>query len=156
MPRFRARNPSCRVVAIEPNESCTLMCGEVGRHLIEGIADGFIPGIFARHRHVIDEIVAVDSDTAIGEMRRLPASSGCSWARARARTWPPPASFGRGTRPCGTSSRSSATRGRSTSTTISSAPDQTAKRAAKAQHVGTWVIGRPWIIRVKWPATTWW
>jgi cysteine synthase A len=68
---FRERNPSCRVVAVEPNESCTLMCGEVGRHLIEGIADGFVPGIFARHRHLIDEIVAVDSDAAIGQMRRL-------------------------------------------------------------------------------------
>ncbi|PZS39437.1 MAG: pyridoxal-5-phosphate-dependent protein subunit beta [Pseudonocardiales bacterium] len=68
---FRELNPSCRVVAVEPNESCTLMCGEVGRHLIEGIADGFVPGIFARHRHIIDEVVAVDSDAAIGEMRRL-------------------------------------------------------------------------------------
>src|SRR6266851_2849711 len=68
---FRERSPSCRVVAVEPNESCTLLCGEVGRHLIEGIADGFVPGIFARHRHVIDEIVAVDSGAAIGEMRRL-------------------------------------------------------------------------------------
>jgi cysteine synthase A len=68
---FRERNPSCRVVAVEPNESCTLMCGEVGRHLIEGISDGFIPGIFARHRQVIDEVVPVDSDAAIAEMRRL-------------------------------------------------------------------------------------
>ena len=68
---FREHNPACRVVAVEPNESCTLMCGEVGRHLIEGISDGFVPGIFARHRHIIDEIVAVDSDAAIAEMRRL-------------------------------------------------------------------------------------
>jgi cysteine synthase A len=68
---FRERNPSCKVVAVEPNESCLLMCGEVGRHLIEGIADGFVPGIFARHGHIVDEIVAVDSDMAIGEMRRL-------------------------------------------------------------------------------------
>jgi cysteine synthase len=68
---FRAVNPACRVVAVEPNESCTLMCGEVGRHLIEGIADGFVPGIIARHRADIDEMVAVDSDAAIAEMRRL-------------------------------------------------------------------------------------
>jgi len=68
---FRERNSSCRLVAVEPNESCLLMCGEVGRHLIEGISDGFVPGIFARHRHLIDEIVAVDSDAAISEMRRL-------------------------------------------------------------------------------------
>jgi len=73
---FRERNPACRVVAVEPNESCTLMCGEVGRHLIEGISDGFVPGIFARHRHIIDEIVAVDSDAAIGEMRRLACEFG--------------------------------------------------------------------------------
>lgn len=68
---FRAVNPACRVVAVEPNESCTLMCGEVGRHLIEGIADGFVPGIIARHRAEIDVMVPVDSDQAIAEMRRL-------------------------------------------------------------------------------------
>ena len=68
---FRAVDPACRVVAVEPNESCTLMCGEVGKHLIEGISDGFVPGIVARHRADIDELVAVDSDEAIAEMRRL-------------------------------------------------------------------------------------
>jgi cysteine synthase A len=68
---FRDRNPECRIVAVEPNESCTLMCGETGRHLIEGIADGFVPGIFARHRDLIDDLVAVDSEEAIYEMRRL-------------------------------------------------------------------------------------
>jgi cysteine synthase len=68
---FRAINPACRVVAVEPNESCTLMCGEVGQHLIEGIADGFVPGIIARHRTEIDQMVAVDGERAIAEMRRL-------------------------------------------------------------------------------------
>jgi cysteine synthase A len=68
---FRAVNPRCRVVAVEPNESCTLMCGEVGRHLIEGIADGFVPGIIARHRGEIDALMPVDSEQAIAEMRRL-------------------------------------------------------------------------------------
>jgi cysteine synthase A len=68
---FREVNPACRIVAVEPNESCTLMCGEIGRHLIEGIADGFVPGIFARHKDLIDELVSVDSEAAIAEMRRL-------------------------------------------------------------------------------------
>jgi len=68
---FRAVNPTCRVIAVEPNESCTLMCGEVGRHLIEGIADGFVPGIIARHRNEIDAMVPIDSERAIAEMRRL-------------------------------------------------------------------------------------
>ena len=73
---FRERNPACRVVAVEPNESCLLMCGEVGKHLIEGISDGFVPGIFARHKDMIDEIVAVDSELAISEMRRLASQFG--------------------------------------------------------------------------------
>jgi cysteine synthase len=73
---FRAVNPACRVVAVEPNESCTLMCGEVGRHLIEGIADGFVPGIITRHRGEIDAMVPVDSTHAIAEMRRLASELG--------------------------------------------------------------------------------
>lgn len=68
---FRAVNPACRVFAVEPNESCTLMCGEVGRHLIEGIGDGFVPGIIERHRGEVDELMPIDSDEAIAEMRRL-------------------------------------------------------------------------------------
>ncbi len=73
---FRRVNPACRVVAVEPNESCTLMCGEIGKHLIEGIADGFVPGIIARHRTDVDEFVPVDSDEAIAEMRRLARNYG--------------------------------------------------------------------------------
>ncbi|MFI5101303.1 MAG: PLP-dependent cysteine synthase family protein [Actinomycetes bacterium] len=73
---FREVNPACRVVAVEPNESCTLMCGEVGKHLIEGISDGFVPGIIARHRADIDTMVAVDSEEAIAEMRRMASTFG--------------------------------------------------------------------------------
>ncbi len=73
---FREVNPGVRLVAVEPNESCTLMCGEVGKHLIEGIADGFVPGIYARHRALVDEVVAVESDESIREMRRLARQHG--------------------------------------------------------------------------------
>lgn len=68
---FRAVNPNCRVVALEPDESCTIVCGEICAHLIEGIADGFVPGIVARHRDEIDEFVSVSSADAIAEMRRI-------------------------------------------------------------------------------------
>ncbi|SFD78856.1 cysteine synthase A [Actinopolyspora alba] len=68
---FRAVNPGCRVVAVEPNESCTLACGEIDKHLIEGISDGFVPGVFDRHRHEVDEIMAVDSADAIEQSREL-------------------------------------------------------------------------------------
>ncbi|HEX5314769.1 MAG TPA: cysteine synthase family protein, partial [Gammaproteobacteria bacterium] len=46
---FRKVNPAVRLFAMEPAESCTLLCGEIGKHQIEGISDGFVPGIFARH-----------------------------------------------------------------------------------------------------------
>ncbi len=73
---FKAVNPSCKVVGLEPSESCTILCGEIAKHLIEGIADGFIPGIIQRHRDFLDEIVTVDSEDAVREMRRLAREHG--------------------------------------------------------------------------------
>jgi cysteine synthase A len=73
---FRALNPDCQVVALEPGESCTILCGEIGRHLIEGISDGFVPGIVQRHRDEIDRLVSVDSEEAVAEMRRLAREHG--------------------------------------------------------------------------------
>ena len=68
---FKAVNPDCKVIALEPSESCTILCGEVSKHLIEGIADGFIPGIVTRHHHELDGVIDVHSDVAIEEMRRI-------------------------------------------------------------------------------------
>ncbi|MDP9437972.1 MAG: cysteine synthase family protein, partial [Actinomycetota bacterium] len=45
---FREVNPEVKLFAMEPSESKTLLCGEIGEHLIEGISDGFVPGIFER------------------------------------------------------------------------------------------------------------
>jgi cysteine synthase A len=68
---FREVNPRVKLFAMEPSESSTIMCGEVGDHLIEGIADGFVPGIFQRHRDLVDTALTVDSEEAVEEMRRL-------------------------------------------------------------------------------------
>ena len=73
---FKAVNPKCKVVALEPSESCTILCGEIAKHLIEGIADGFVPGIIERHRDLLDEIVTVESEEAVLEMRRLAREHG--------------------------------------------------------------------------------
>lgn len=73
---FKAANPACKVVALEPSESCTILCGEIAKHLIEGIADGFVPGIIQRHRDQLDEIVTVESADAVQEMRRLAREHG--------------------------------------------------------------------------------
>lgn len=68
---FKAVNPNCKVIALEPSESCTILCGEVSKHLIEGIADGFIPGIITRHHHELDGVIHVGSEESIDEMRRI-------------------------------------------------------------------------------------
>jgi len=74
---FREVNPHCRLVGMEPEESCTIVCGETGKHLIEGIADGFVPEIISRHRSEIDDFVSVDSAEAVAEMRRIAQHHGC-------------------------------------------------------------------------------
>ncbi len=73
---FRGVNPDDLRFAVEPDESCTILCGEVGEHLVEGISDGFVPGIFRRHRELMDGIVSVTSEEAIGAMRYLAREHG--------------------------------------------------------------------------------
>jgi cysteine synthase A len=73
---FRKANPNVRLVGLEPDESCTIVCGETGRHEIEGISDGFVPAIFARHRDLVDEVVAVASDEALECMTRIARTYG--------------------------------------------------------------------------------
>ncbi len=68
---FREANPDVKLFAMEPSESKTLLCGEIGEHLIEGISDGFVPGIFERHESLVDNTLSVDSDEAVDAMRRL-------------------------------------------------------------------------------------
>src|SRR5215216_2505234 len=68
---FREVNPKVKLFAMEPSESSTIMCGEVGDHLIEGIADGFVPGIFQRHRYLVDTTLTVNSGEAVKSMKEL-------------------------------------------------------------------------------------
>jgi len=73
---FRAANPAVRLFAMEPSESQTILCGEVDTHDIEGISDGFVPGIFARNAALVDATLSVSSEEAIAEMRRLAREHG--------------------------------------------------------------------------------
>lgn len=73
---LRKANPQVRLFAMEPSESRTILCGEVALHQIEGISDGFIPGIFARHRELVGDTISVSSDDAVAEMRKLARSRG--------------------------------------------------------------------------------
>ena len=54
---FRAVNPNVRLFAMEPSESSTILCGEIGTHAIEGISDGFVPGIFQRNAGLVNQVL---------------------------------------------------------------------------------------------------
>lgn len=71
---LKPRKPSLRVVAVEPEESPVLSGGQHSPHKIQGIGAGFVPDIL--DRSVIDEIVKIDSATAIETSRALARNEG--------------------------------------------------------------------------------
>ncbi|PLS82165.1 MAG: pyridoxal-5-phosphate-dependent protein subunit beta [Actinobacteria bacterium] len=73
---FREANPRVKLFGVEPDESCTILCGETGKHAIEGISDGFVPGIFERHEGMVDGVFSVASEESVGAMRRLAREHG--------------------------------------------------------------------------------
>ena len=73
---FRKVNPGVRLFAMEPSESRTILCGEVALHQIEGISDGFVPGIFAHHRDLVRDTTSVASADAVAELRKLARTRG--------------------------------------------------------------------------------
>jgi cysteine synthase A len=71
---LKPRKPSLRVVAVEPVESAVLSGGQHSPHKIQGIGAGFVPDVL--DRSVIDEIVKIDSATAIDTSRALARNEG--------------------------------------------------------------------------------
>jgi cysteine synthase A len=71
---LKARKPSVKMVAVEPEASPVLSGGAPGAHKIQGIGAGFVPGIL--DRGVIDDIVKVSNDDAIAMARRCAAVEG--------------------------------------------------------------------------------
>src|SRR5271156_3859156 len=64
---LKARKPSVRMIAVEPEDSAVLSGGAPGPHKIQGIGAGFVPAIL--DRGVIDEIVVVGNQTAFDTAR---------------------------------------------------------------------------------------
>jgi cysteine synthase A len=65
---LKERNPSCRIVAVEPRNSAVLSGGAPGLHKIQGIGAGFVPEVL--NRDLLDEVISVDDEDAI-EMARM-------------------------------------------------------------------------------------
>jgi cysteine synthase A len=71
---IRPRKASFKAIAVEPKESAVLSGGAPSPHKIQGIGAGFIPEIL--DRSVIDEIVKINSATAIETTRALARNEG--------------------------------------------------------------------------------
>jgi len=71
---LKARNPGCRVVAVEPRSSAVLSGGAPGPHKIQGIGAGFVPAVL--NRELLDEVIAVDDEDAIAMARTLAQREG--------------------------------------------------------------------------------
>jgi cysteine synthase len=71
---LKARNPRCRIVAVEPKSSAVLSGGRPGPHKIQGIGAGFVPAVL--NRELLDEVIAVDDEDAIEMARALAREEG--------------------------------------------------------------------------------
>jgi cysteine synthase A len=71
---LKPRKPSLRVVAVEPEESPVLSGGQHSPHKIQGIGAGFVPDIL--DRSVIDEIIKINSNTALETTRAMARAEG--------------------------------------------------------------------------------
>jgi cysteine synthase len=65
---LKARKPSVRMIALEPEDSPVLSGGTPGPHPIQGIGAGFVPPIL--DRGVIDEIITIGNETAFDTARK--------------------------------------------------------------------------------------
>ena len=57
---LKERNPSVKIVAVEPAASAVLSGGEPGAHKIQGIGAGFVPDTL--DTGIYDEIITVDNE----------------------------------------------------------------------------------------------
>jgi cysteine synthase A len=71
---IKARKPSFRCVAVEPDASAVLSGGPKGPHPIQGIGAGFVPEIL--NTKVYDEIIRVKNDDAFATARRAAREEG--------------------------------------------------------------------------------
>ena len=66
---IKARKPSFKIIAVEPEDSPVLSGGQPGPHKIQGIGAGFIPSVLKTE--LIDEIVKVSNESAFKNARKL-------------------------------------------------------------------------------------
>ena len=71
---LKARKPSVRAIAVEPDASPLLSGGQPGPHKIQGIGANFVPDIL--RRDLIDEVIRCTNDDALATARLLAKKEG--------------------------------------------------------------------------------
>jgi len=71
---IKARKPSFKAIAVEPDASPVLSGGPKGPHPIQGIGAGFVPDVL--NTKIYDEIIRVKADDAFDIARRLAKEEG--------------------------------------------------------------------------------
>lgn len=71
---LKSRNPSVKVVAVEPASSPVLSKGTAGPHGIQGIGAGFVPK--ALNTEIYDEVIAIEDQDAFAEGKAFAVREG--------------------------------------------------------------------------------
>ena len=71
---LKMRDPSIKIVAVEPSDSPVLSGGKPGSHKIQGIGAGFVPKNYKVS--IVDEVIQVQNDDAIRTSRELAKQEG--------------------------------------------------------------------------------
>ena len=71
---LKERRAGVRIVAVEPKNVSALLGHEPGLHQIQGIGDGFIPGVL--DVKLVDEVIEVTDEDAIETTRQLGRNNG--------------------------------------------------------------------------------
>lgn len=71
---IKARRPSCKVFAVEPDASPVISGGKPGPHKIQGIGAGFIPKNL--NVAILDEVIQVSNEAAVATAQELAAKEG--------------------------------------------------------------------------------
>jgi len=71
---LKKKRPSTKIVAVEPQNCSSLLGREPGLHQIQGIGDGFIPGVL--NVNLVDMVFTVSDEEAIETTRSLSKEEG--------------------------------------------------------------------------------
>ena len=71
---LKAKNPSVKIVAVEPASSPLLTQGRAGAHEIQGIGANFVPAVL--NRDLLDEVIPVENEPAFAMARRIGKEEG--------------------------------------------------------------------------------